>query len=335
MQDRPADFDSFVAQSTDTLMRTAYLIVWDLPEAEDLVQETLLKVARRWHRVRRMERPVAYARRMLVNLALGGAARHGRRRRELAGEALPDRPDPAADSAADRSERRTTVVRFDRRRCRRGRVGTIRERLAGELAPAPAVAGGAAEREVHEHPARICDRALHPADAVPATRDLEQRLLHQVLGLGKSQTIRYAVRMSVSVLCATKMSKSAGRSCMLPWLKGPVARKGCLQRLPAPDAPVVHVGVRVSGRRPAGGGRSRRSRNPRRTVNAASGESVEEADEHDRPEQPPPGATTGASMSSWLKATPALPAFPQARKRDRVLGGRDTLMLSVPLPKLG
>ncbi len=99
MQDRPADFDSFVAQSTDTLMRTAYLIVWDLPEAEDLVQETLLKVARRWHRVRRMERPVAYARRMLVNLALGGAARHGRRRRELTGEALPDRPDPAAGDA--------------------------------------------------------------------------------------------------------------------------------------------------------------------------------------------------------------------------------------------
>jgi RNA polymerase sigma factor (sigma-70 family) len=46
-----------------------------------------------------MERPVAYARRILVNLALGGAARHGRRRRELTGEALPDRPDPAAVAA--------------------------------------------------------------------------------------------------------------------------------------------------------------------------------------------------------------------------------------------
>ena len=59
-------------------MRTAYLIVWDLPEAEDLVQETLLKVARRWHRVRRMEHPVAYARRILVNLALSGADRRAR-----------------------------------------------------------------------------------------------------------------------------------------------------------------------------------------------------------------------------------------------------------------
>ena len=95
MEDRRADFDSFVAQSTDALIRTAYLIVGDLPEAEDLVQETLLKVARRWPRVRRMEHPVAYARRILVNLALSGADRHGRRRRELTGDALPDRPDDA------------------------------------------------------------------------------------------------------------------------------------------------------------------------------------------------------------------------------------------------
>jgi RNA polymerase sigma-70 factor (sigma-E family) len=86
-----ADFDRFVSESTDGLVRSAYLIVWDLPEAEDLVQETLLKVAKRWPRVRRMERPVAYARRILVNLALDGAARHSRIRLELTGEPPPDR----------------------------------------------------------------------------------------------------------------------------------------------------------------------------------------------------------------------------------------------------
>ena len=102
MDQRRADFDSFVAQSTDALLRTAYLIVGDLPEAEDLVQETLLKVAGRWSRVRRMEHPVAYARRILVNLALGGAARRGRRRGELTGEALPDHgPEPGESDAVD------------------------------------------------------------------------------------------------------------------------------------------------------------------------------------------------------------------------------------------
>ena len=83
-----ADFDNFVAAHVDDLLRTAYLIVWDEGEAEDLVQECLLKVARRWPRVRRMEQPHAYARRILVNLALDGARRRAQHRRELeAGDA--------------------------------------------------------------------------------------------------------------------------------------------------------------------------------------------------------------------------------------------------------
>ncbi|HWE08611.1 MAG TPA: sigma factor, partial [Solirubrobacteraceae bacterium] len=74
--DRRQEFERFVAEATDALLRTAYLIVWDLAEAEDLVQECLLSVARRWPRVRTMDHPRAYARRMLVNLALDGRKRH-------------------------------------------------------------------------------------------------------------------------------------------------------------------------------------------------------------------------------------------------------------------
>lgn len=77
------DFDQFVATHVDDLLRTAYLIVWDEAEAEDLVQECLLKVARRWPRVHRMEQPRAYARRILVNLAVDGARGRARRRSEL------------------------------------------------------------------------------------------------------------------------------------------------------------------------------------------------------------------------------------------------------------
>jgi RNA polymerase sigma-70 factor (sigma-E family) len=81
------DFDQFVAAHVDDLVRTAYLIVWDEAEAEDLVQECLLKVSRRWPRVRRMGQPRAYARRILVNLALDGARGRARRRSELEPEA--------------------------------------------------------------------------------------------------------------------------------------------------------------------------------------------------------------------------------------------------------
>lgn len=91
-----ADFEQFVTASSDALLRTAYLVVWDAVEAEDLVQECLLAVARRWPRVRRMDHPHAYARRVLINLALDGAQRRTRRRQELVGDgaatlaALPD-----------------------------------------------------------------------------------------------------------------------------------------------------------------------------------------------------------------------------------------------------
>lgn len=90
----PEDFDRFVANNSNSLVRTAYLIVGDLHEAEDLVQETLFKVASRWLRVARMENPVAYTRRVLVNQALHGRAKRSRNRAEL-------KATPPADAASD------------------------------------------------------------------------------------------------------------------------------------------------------------------------------------------------------------------------------------------
>jgi RNA polymerase sigma-70 factor (sigma-E family) len=96
-----ADFEQFVTGSSDALLRTAYLVVWDPAEAEDLVQECLLAVARRWPRVRGMDHPHAYARRILINLALDGATRRTRRRDELAANGSG-----AADEFADESSAR-------------------------------------------------------------------------------------------------------------------------------------------------------------------------------------------------------------------------------------
>ena len=97
-----ADFEQFVTASGDALLRTAYLVVWDPVEAEDLVQDCLLAVARRWPRVRRMDHPHAYARRVLINLALDGAQRRTRRRLELMADGAPAISDLADESAARR-----------------------------------------------------------------------------------------------------------------------------------------------------------------------------------------------------------------------------------------
>jgi RNA polymerase sigma-70 factor (sigma-E family) len=87
------EFDRFVAGNVEQLLKTAYLITWDVGEAEDLVQECLFKLARRWPRVRGMAQPGGYARRILVNLALRDARGRSRRRGELDGSpAVVDQP---------------------------------------------------------------------------------------------------------------------------------------------------------------------------------------------------------------------------------------------------
>lgn len=96
-----SEFDRFVESSADGLLRAAYLITWDLAEAEDLVQECLFRVARRWPRVRKMDHPTAYARTVLVHLALDGGKHRTRRRAELV-EASAERLDRHEDDAAVR-----------------------------------------------------------------------------------------------------------------------------------------------------------------------------------------------------------------------------------------
>src|ERR1700733_2949822 len=76
-------FEGFVAEASDTLFHTGYLMTGDVKDAEDLVQETFLRVARRWNQVRSMDHPAAYARRILINLVLRDADRRSRQKAEL------------------------------------------------------------------------------------------------------------------------------------------------------------------------------------------------------------------------------------------------------------
>jgi RNA polymerase sigma-70 factor (sigma-E family) len=99
------DFDRFVADNAASLLRTAYLITSDLHEAEDVVQEALIKTAKRWHRISRMEQPAAYSRRILVNYAIDGSKKRSRRSHELAISELPElRTNGHADGITVRDE---------------------------------------------------------------------------------------------------------------------------------------------------------------------------------------------------------------------------------------
>jgi RNA polymerase sigma-70 factor (sigma-E family) len=73
-------FDEFVATSAGRLLRPAVFLVYDRHLAEDLLQTTYERVARRWARIMRGgHRPEAYARKVLVNLAIDDNKRRKRR----------------------------------------------------------------------------------------------------------------------------------------------------------------------------------------------------------------------------------------------------------------
>lgn len=102
LRDRGAarEFERFVAGSLGGLYRTAYLMTCDAGATEDLCQDTLIKVARRWRRVRAMANPEAYTRRVLVNLVIDTAPRRRRSQEELSVDAHDQRDGVADESIA-------------------------------------------------------------------------------------------------------------------------------------------------------------------------------------------------------------------------------------------
>ncbi|BCB73832.1 hypothetical protein Pflav_002420 [Phytohabitans flavus] len=97
-------FDEFVTARGPALLRFGYLMCGDRHLAEDILQEVLAKVYRRWGRIARAEPPEAYVRRAILHQYLSW------RRRRASTEAIvaevPEHPDRGlmADQVAVRDE---------------------------------------------------------------------------------------------------------------------------------------------------------------------------------------------------------------------------------------
>jgi RNA polymerase sigma-70 factor (sigma-E family) len=117
-------FDDYVVARGPALLRFAYVLCGNAHLAEDLVQEVLARVHRRWARIERMEAPEAYVRRAIVRELLSWRRRRASTEAVLA--EVPDRPseyDPAQQLAArdemwtllaglPRAQRAVLVLRF-------------------------------------------------------------------------------------------------------------------------------------------------------------------------------------------------------------------------------
>jgi RNA polymerase sigma-70 factor (sigma-E family) len=84
-----AEFTELVHVSWASLYRTAYLMLGDRGEAEDLVQTALAKTYASWSRVRTVEAAPGYARAVLVNTAASWFRKKSWRN-ERPTERLPD-----------------------------------------------------------------------------------------------------------------------------------------------------------------------------------------------------------------------------------------------------
>lgn len=88
----PDDFDSFVVARGAALVRFAYLLTGNTHLAEDIVQEVLARIHRRWARIERMAAPEAYVRRAIVREYLSWRRRRASTE-EIVAE-VPDQGDP-------------------------------------------------------------------------------------------------------------------------------------------------------------------------------------------------------------------------------------------------
>lgn len=88
-----ARFVALVRERSPALLSYAYRLTGSAQDAEDLLQDVLIRTALAWGRVRKQDNPEGYVRVALARGAING----GRRRREIPSSSLPEPPAAAPD----------------------------------------------------------------------------------------------------------------------------------------------------------------------------------------------------------------------------------------------
>jgi RNA polymerase sigma-70 factor (sigma-E family) len=143
------EFGRFAARVVPSLVRSGYLLTGDRGHAEDLVQVTLWRTARRWNAL--SGSPDAYAHHVLVNLSRDRRRSLRRRPREVAQlDLVVDRGHDDTEALLERNAMAQAVRRLPRRQ---REVVVLRFFLDLSVAQAAAVLG-ASEGTVKSYTAR-------------------------------------------------------------------------------------------------------------------------------------------------------------------------------------
>lgn len=98
---RDQEFSTWARDETPGLLRRAQLLCLDAQLAEDLVQDTLVKLYVNWSRVDTDANPVGYAHRTMFHHFVSGRRRRSSQERPVAEPEDDDRTSPAPTDAVD------------------------------------------------------------------------------------------------------------------------------------------------------------------------------------------------------------------------------------------
>jgi RNA polymerase sigma-70 factor (sigma-E family) len=158
-------FEQFVSAASPQLLRSAYLLLGDRDDAEDLLQTALIRTLRRWDAI--SGSPAAYAFAVLVNLSRDHKRALGRRPLIVRDAEVPDR---LANDLVESLVERDAVVQAALRLSRAQREALACRFLLDLSVAETAAALGVPEGTVKSHTARALAamRELLADDPVPA-----------------------------------------------------------------------------------------------------------------------------------------------------------------------
>ena len=159
-----AEFTELVHGSWASLYRTAYLLLGDRAEAEDLVQTALAKTYAAWPRVRDLEAAPGYARTVLVNTAASWF------RKKSWGKERPTEVLPESAYHPDHTDRPTVIGALDQLPPRQRAVIVLRyyeDLSVAQAATALGCSEGTVKSQTHDALARLRD--LLGESVVPQT----------------------------------------------------------------------------------------------------------------------------------------------------------------------
>jgi RNA polymerase sigma-70 factor (ECF subfamily) len=148
VEDGRAEFGAVYAAEYRPLLRLAFALTGQWSTAEDLTQEAFLRLHQRWVTVAAYERPGAWLRRVLINLATSRARRLAVEARGLARLGRQRRDEPAVDP--DHARFWAAVRQLPKRQAQAVALFYLEDRPTAEVADILGCAEGTVRALLHQ-----------------------------------------------------------------------------------------------------------------------------------------------------------------------------------------